>query len=486
MTKLTDPIFEVDLNLRGSDAGSLVETLSEQLKQAIDQGRLQPEFRLPPTRTLATRIGVSRNTVLAAYEALRSLGYLDSRRGSGTFVAARPVELKTEATNRLSLKKHLHPYWRERQPFPGHAQQARTEFDFSVGKADISDFPFAEWRRHLHRAVHKMQRVLTESIPDPQGQASLRQSISRHLSFSRALACEAEDLVVTNGVAQAVELLIRLFVRPGQTRVAIEHPGYFKTRQAFEAAGAIVVEVEVDENGMQVDAIPADVDLVCVTPSHQFPLGVALSRARRKALLRRAEAEDMLILEDDYDCDFRLGERPIDALKTQDLSQRVFYLGTFSKNMFPDVRIGYVLCPEWARTSLVAARNASDWHSPVMVQEALADFIEQGCLFRHVTRMRKRYAERDRILRQALSHFFPARITVPETYAGLHLTVLFDQHVDVQKLKQRALARGLNFFTLNELSPQSSGFNAIVLGYGCIEKQDIEPGIRLLAECMAD
>lgn len=485
MTKLTDPIFEIDLNLRETDSCSLVDGLTEQLKDAIDQGRLQAEFRLPPSRALAKRTGVSRNTVLAAYEALHSLGYLESRRGSGTFVAHRPVELKTEATNRLPLRKHLHPYWREHHSYTGLVEQTHSRFDFYVGKADISGFPFAEWRRYLHRAVHKMQRVLTESSPDPQGQASLRQSISRHLAFSRAMACEAEDIVVTNGVAQAVELLIRLLVRPGQTRVAVEHPGYFKTRQALEAAGAIVVEVGVDEEGMQVASIPADVDLVCITPSHQFPLGVALSPARRKVLLDRAESEDMLILEDDYDCDFRLGERPIDALRTQDKSQRVFYLGTFSKNMFADVRIGYVLCPEWARSSLVAARHASDWHSPVMVQEALAEFIEQGCLFRHVTRMRKRYAERDSVLRSALSQFFSEQVTVLETYAGLHLTVLFGQQVDVQKLKQDAQALGLNFLTLDELSPQSSRYNGIVLGYGCIEAKDIAPGIRQLAACLA-
>ncbi|WP_329955905.1 PLP-dependent aminotransferase family protein [Cupriavidus necator] len=222
----------------------------------------------------------------------------------------------------------------------------------------------------------------------------LREAIASHVSFARAVACGADDVVVTSGAQQAFDLIARVLVTPGKTVVAVEDPGYPPLRHAFAAAGARLVPVPVDDEGMQVDQLPAGARVICVTPSHQFPLGATLSLARRRALLAFARRHGAVVVEDDYDGEFRHGGRPLDALQTLDQDQLVWYVGTFSRSLFPGLRLGYAVVPPWARDAVVAAGQYTDWHSALLAQDTLAAFMAEGHLARHIRKMRAAYTGR--------------------------------------------------------------------------------------------
>ena len=374
-----DPVFEFPIVLPARDSRGLLRALHTQLRAAILDGRLTPDLRLPSTRRLADTYGLSRNTAVAAYDLLLSEGYVVARRGSGVYVAsalpqrAEPKPAPVDAANERRLAAHWRtppiPFMPPRDPLP--------QFDFSLGIPDASLFPFALWRRLASRAVRAIAKTRAPYAPS-RGQPALRDSIARHVSFTRAVACAADDIVVTSGAQQAFDLIARILVTPGKTVVAVENPGYPPLRTAFAAHGAKLVPVRVDAEGLVVERIPREARIVYVTPSHQFPLGCAMSARRRAALLDFAAARDAVVVEDDYDGEFRFGGRPLDALQTLDRAERVFYVGTFSKSLFPSIRLGFVVAPPWAQAALIAAKRAADWHSPVIEQDTLAAFIARG------------------------------------------------------------------------------------------------------------
>ncbi|HKE48362.1 MAG TPA: PLP-dependent aminotransferase family protein, partial [Rhodanobacteraceae bacterium] len=432
------PVFEFPIQLPARDSRGLLRSLHGQLRAAILDGRLRPGLRLPSTRRLAGAYGVSRNTAVAAYDLLLSEGYVVSRRGSGAYVATALPRTQAKAPpDESAHERRLAAHWRDPPgPFITPLVPA-PRFEFSLGIPDGTLFPFDIWRRLTSRALRAIAKART-TYSQPRGQLALREGIARHVSFARAVACVADDVVVTSGAQQAFDLIARILVTPGRTVVAVENPGYPPQRMAFLAAGAKLAPVRVDTEGLVVERLPRDARIVCVSPSHQFPLGCAMSARRRAALLDFAQARGAVVVEDDYDGEFRFGARPLDALQTLDRAECVFYVGTFSKSLFPAIRLGYIVAPPWAMRALIAAKRNADWHSGAIEQETLAAFIAEGHMARHVRRMRTVYAGRRNALLASLKRDFARWLEPIPSIAGLHLSAYAGASVDVAALVDAA------------------------------------------------
>ncbi len=479
------PIIDLDLQLPPRGSRSVLDALHRQLRAAILDGRLRPGLRLPATRVLAQVLGVSRNTAVAAYDLLRAEGYVDSRQGSGTRVAASagPFRAVPRApARRSSLGRKLQPPWREATPaVPGSTP---VRFDFRPGYPDQRLFPFDIWRRLTVRALRRAAQT-SAAFGDPQGELRLREGIAAHVSATRALACSAADVVVTAGAQQAFDLLARLLVAPGRTVVAFEDPCYVSLRAAFTSVGAVARSVPVDAEGFMVEHCPRRVDVIAVAPSHQFPLGVTMSAGRRAELLAHAQRAGAVIIEDDYDGEFRLSGRPLDALKTVDRDERVFYVGTFSKSLFPALRVGYIVAPPWARDALVAAKQTSNWHVAATTQAIVADFIAEGHLARHVRRMRRLYAERQLRLLSAIDAHLAGRLQPLPALAGLHLCAAVRGAHSAERWAAGAAQHGVRIEPLSRHAFSAKATNGLVLGFGLLDLEAIEPAVLALSRAIA-
>lgn len=481
-----EPLLELPVRLPARGKRNLLREVHRQLKAAILDGRLQPGLRLPATRALATQLGISRNTAVLAYDLLLSEGCLEARPGAGTYVAAvRRPPLKTRRAS--SQARLLSPFWRGRSLIAAPAGQPEQPLNLRVGLPDKASVPLAVWRRLSARALRGLSKA-PAFYAEPAGRRMLREAIAQHVSFARAVACRPDDIVVTSGAQQAFALLARILVIPGKTVVAAEEPGYPPLRLAFAAAGARVTPVPVDDEGLIVDRVPKAARVICVTPSHQFPLGMAMSARRRAELIDRAVASGACVIEDDYDGEFRLAGPPLDALQTMDAAgdraDCVFYVGTFSKSLFPALRLGFVVAPEWARTALIAARQLDDWHSAVLAQDTLAAFIGEGHLARHVRKMRKLYAGRQAALLRAIGRHCGDRLTPIRSNAGLHLSALLPPSLADETVVARAAAACLDVEPIGRYAATKSAPNGLVLGYGSIAAERIDEAIRLLARAM--
>ncbi len=352
------------------------------------------------------------------------------------------------------------------------------EFDFRTGIPDDSRFPYPAWRRHVDAVARRSGRYAVYA--EPAGPVELRAAIARHLGVSRGLSAGPDDLLVTNGVQQALALLAQVLVEPGDV-VAVEDPGYPPARRAFEAARATVVPVPVDEHGIIVERLPARATAVYVTPAHQFPLGVRMSLARRRALLDWARSADAAVIEDDYDTDFRYGARPIDPLHVLDRSGRVVYVGSFSKSMLPTLRVGYCVAPPAVLDALLRARFVADWHGSRLTQLALAGFIDEGHLAAHLRRMRREYGQRRDRIAMVLDRDFRPHLRPIPTWAGLHLATRCGSagHDTVAEWVAACAEVGVTIgsvgdFALGEAEP------GVVIGFGAIPLGRIDEGLRRL------
>ncbi len=477
-----EPLFQLPIILPPKGSRELLRSVHAQVRAAILDGRLQPDTRLPSTRDFATAVGVSRNTALAVYDLLLSGGYLVVRPGLGTYVAAispRPSQCSSAETGADS---RLNEVWRRTPPVLP-AVDGALDFDFRPGLPDKSGFPLPVWRRLSARVLREWSKT-PAAYDHPQGRPALRTAIAKHVSFARAVSCSPEQVVVTAGAQQAFDLLARILVTPGRTTVAVEDPGYPPLRNAFSAAGARVAAIPMDAEGPRVDCLPADARVVCITPSHQFPLGLTMSAQRRVALLEWAQERGAVVVEDDYDGEFRLGGRPLDALQTLDRSGSVCYVGTFSKSLFPELRLGFVVAPLWALDALVAAKACADWYCPTPFQDTLAAFIDEGHLARHVRKMGKIYAERRTKLLQALSRHGGDRLQPLGDAVGLHLAVILHQDIPAHELVMSAAADGIRLYTLERYALVKPPPNGLVLGYGMIPADRIDAAVGRLAGIM--
>ena len=474
------PILPIAIDLPERGKRELTQSLHRQLQAAIVDGRLHPGLRLPASRVLAADLGVSRNTVIAAYDLLLSQGYLTGRQGSGTFVAEALTARARKKTAGDHADRRLAPFWRHAAPSLRLPELRR--YDFRVGSPDVSKFPFDVWRRLTARTLRSLSRTPAD-YREPGGHPELRQAIAAHISFARGVACSAGDVIVTTGAQQAFDLLARVLVTPGHTTVAVEDPGYPPIRGAFAAAGAKLIGIPVDDEGLVVDRLPA-AQVVLATPSHQSPLGVAMSMRRRTALLDFAGRTGAVVIEDDYDGEFRYVGKPLDALQTLDRSESVFYIGTFSKSLFPGLRIGFVVAPAWAQRALTAAKHLTDWHGPLAAQETLASFIAEGHLARHVRRMRRLYGERRQVLLDAIARHCGAFTPYPSD-TGLHMAVRLPDRIAAADLVAAAASHGIGLEDLRRYAFRRPAPNGLALGVGMIRTSDIAPAFKILGRLLA-
>ncbi|GAA4639745.1 PLP-dependent aminotransferase family protein [Actinoallomurus vinaceus] len=458
--------FHVSLTDRRDLAGQIYR----QLREAILDGRLRVGEALPPTRELARRLDVARNTVSVAYERLTAEGFLESRVGAGTFVhEGGPASRSAPAESPLRPR----PVWRSISPWPDWLDQ-RPRFDFRVGLPDHRLFPYEAWRRLTAR---ELRRPAEPVYGDPAGHPDLRAAVARYIGVSRAVRASAGDIIVTSGIQQALDLIARVLLDPGD-HVAVEAPGYAPARMLFQSLGLRVTGVPVDAEGLRVDALPHDARAVYVTPSHQFPLGMPMSLARRTALLAWADRHDAAVIEDDYDSEFRFGGRPIEPLQNLDHRGRVLYVGSFSKVLVPRLRVGFLVAPASLHAALCAAKYVTDWHAPVPTQAALARFIDEGLLARHVRRTRQEYERRHELITTTLRRDFADRLELVPSAAGLHVSAFTAG--DPAPVLERARSAGVEARTLAEVAKDPSTAPGIALGYGAIPTDLIGEGLRRL------
>jgi GntR family transcriptional regulator/MocR family aminotransferase len=458
--------------------GPLSAGVYDQLRAAILDGRLRPGDPLPPTRDFARRLEVSRNTVSNAYQRLIAEGFLVGRVGAGTFVSDDVPALRPR---RAPAQSPLRPRAGWTDAVDVVATQDSSH-DFRIGVPDVKLFPWDVWRRLVARQL-RSSRSRGGGYESPDGHPRLREAIARHVGLSRGVRAGADDVLVTSGAQQAFDLIARVLVGRG-TCVAVENPGYPQARRAFAAAGARIVAVDVDRDGLDVAKLPASARVVYVTPSHQFPLGMPMSLARRLALLAWAERHDAAIVEDDYDSEFRLDGRPLETLQSLDRSGRVLYVGTFSKVMLPALRLGFVIAPPPVHRALRVARSVADSHGPQASQAALAELITDGLLARHVRRMLRTYRDRrDRLVAGLASELGDALVVLPAS-AGLHLSAWFtDRRLDDRALARAALGAGVAVQPLSVFY-QRAPRAGLALGYGLIQRTKIDEGVRRLAACV--
>ncbi|OJH37505.1 PLP-dependent aminotransferase family protein [Cystobacter ferrugineus] len=473
----------MDLHVNLQNRRDLAGQLYRELRAAILAGRLRHGERLPPTRELALRLDVSRNTVSAAYEWLTAEGLLEARTRAGSFVRGQASPRSGRVGRNSQVPLRARAFWRSLPEAPLPSPPAT--YDFAVGIPDAGRFPFEAWRRLLARQLRAA--ALPGGYAEAAGHQGLREAVARHVGVARGVRAEAEDILITNGAQQALDLVGRVLIEPGD-RVALEEPGYPPARQVFQALGARIVPVPVDEEGLDVRALPDTARLVYVTPSHQFPLGMPMSPARRSALLDWAKQRDAVVIEDDYDSEFRFGGRPLETLHGMDRSGRVLYVGSFSKVMLPTLRLGFLIAPPSLQRELRWARRVMDWHGPLPEQAALARFIDSGLLARHIRKMRREYEERHERVTQGLTRHCGEWLELVPSLAGLHLSATFRR--GGLKLERDAVARAraadVGLVTLSRYYNGPRARPGLVLGYGSVPTARIAEGLRRLGDCLAN
>jgi GntR family transcriptional regulator/MocR family aminotransferase len=473
------------LGLERASRVPLYRQLYEGLREAILSGRLRPGVRLPSTRVLAKDLGASRNTVLAAFGQLLAEGYLEGRVGAGTTVARTLPEtlLRARPETAWTARPGRRPRLSRRGALllgarGGLAGGAITAHPFRPGLPGLDAFPFELWTRLVARRWRRVPRQLLD-YGDPAGYGPLREAIATYLGEARAVRCEASQVIVVTGAQQAVDLAARVLLDPGDT-AWVEDPGYQGARGALVAAGIRLAPVPVDAEGLDVGRGARDAPgarLVYVTPSHQYPLGVTMSLQRRLALLEWASASGAWILEDDYDSEYRYAGRPLAALQGLDAAGRVIYAGTFSKVLFPALRLGYLVVPPDLVDAFVAARALADRHSPSVTQAALADFIDGGHFARHVRRTRALYAERQAALVGAARRALGGLLEVAPAEAGMHLMGWLPESVDDRAATRAALAHEVDAPPLSayRARPARRGERGgLMLGYAAYTPREID------------
>ena len=453
------------------------------LRRAILDGLLRPGQRVPSTRALAVELGVSRLPVLTAYDQLLHERYLDGRVGSGTFVSdALPDDLLRSATSPNSPRTSE---FRERSGPAARDFGGLRPFRMSLPALD--QFPHAVWARIVARHARGLTHAHM-AYGDPAGLLPLRTAIAEHLRTARAVRCEAEQVLIVSGSQAALRLATAVLLAPGD-RVAVEDPGYPGARAALRAGGAELVPVPVDEDGMNVASLRRRGERVraaYVTPSHQYPLGTSMSITRRLALLDWAARGGSWVLEDDYDSEYRYVSRPLGSLQGMDAHQRVIYIGTFSKVLFPALRVGYLVVPPALWPRFLDAREAFDLLSPTLYQLALAEFLREGHFVRHLRRMRGVYLERRDALLTGLTRHCGDRLTVHNADAGLHVAALLADGLDDSEVVQVMRECGLTATPLSTCYAGTPSRSGLLLGFGGSTERRLLESTRLLGRVLRD
>lgn len=492
MSKRGDRSALLALHLDPAAALPLHRQLYRQLREAILAGRLAAGSRLPSSRALARDMGCARNTVLGAYEQLFAEGYLEGHVGSGTYVSRVLPEGLLRGAQTTRRHGEMGPRALSRR---GQALAALFEprghkaLPFAPAMPDTRLFPFELWRRLLGRPWRGDAASLTRH-GEAGGHAPLRRAIADYLRSARGLDCEGEQVFVTSGAQQALDIVARLLVDPGEA-AWVEDPGYRGLRGALAAAGARPVAVPLDTEGLDVAAgrtRAPDARLAVVAPSHQYPLGTVMSLPRRLALLDWAQAAGAWIVEDDYDSEYRYAGRPLAALQSLDRGGRVIYLGTFSKVLFPGLRVGYLVVPPDLVEPVSRARRALDDHPGIAAQPALAAFIAEGHFAAHLRRMRRLYKARQDALLAAAARELDGLLELRPDSAGMHLVAGLAPglaaRMDDRAAAARARAAGLGPRALADFYLGAPDRQGLLLGYAAEPEAEIAPAVRTLARAL--
>ena len=487
MSKIATSFTHVAVALDRASNTALYRQLYDQLRDAILSGRLAPGARLPSTRELASELNIARNTVLNTFEQLYAESYLERRVGDGTYVSHQlPDDLLRVTKPQFTPKRSGQSNSNAATFMPvSVANYSGPPRPFRTGTPAFDAFPYKLWRRLLvQRWSNSTGEMLQYS--DSAGYLPLRNAIASYISTTRGVRCVPEQLLITSGSQHALEIVIRTVLKTGD-KVWIEDPGFLGARASFIAAGAHLVPVPVDNEGLNIASGMercSDPNLIYVTPSHQYPLGSTLSLSRRLALVKLAARCAAWVIEDDYDSEFRYVGRPLASLQGLDNEQRVIYIGTLSKVLFPSIRIGYIVAPPDLFEALLSARCLGGHQSPTMDQAVLADFISQGHFARHIRRMRVLYAERQQALVNAARSELKGLLEIKPSDAGMHLLGWLPEHVDDQKSFRAAMAAGVEVTPLSAYCIEPPKQGALRLGYTGYKPREIWRATRRLAETL--
>jgi GntR family transcriptional regulator/MocR family aminotransferase len=460
------------------------------LREAVLAGSFRSGEKLPSTRDLAKQLSVSRTVVLLAYDQLFAEGFAAGRGGSGTYVAAglagagggggRAKGERGVARLRLSRFGAAAAEAAATVDFPGR-RATRLRYDFVYGgRGDIETFPFDMWRRILLRHARKAP-IRELDYGAAAGSLALREAIAKHVRRARAVRCEASQVIVVNGSQQALDLVARVLIERGD-RVALEDPSYQGTTEILRAAGARLAAVPVDRDGMVTAKLPREARMAFVTPSHQFPSGAILPVGRRLALLEWARRADAVVVEDDYDGEFRYEGQPVESLQGLDNEGRVIYAGTFSRTMFSALRMGYLIAPTRLIEALTAAKWMSDRHTAMLEQETLAEFISTGMYERHLRRVRSRNAGLREALLEAVKKYLGEAVEVSGDGAGTHVVLWPRGRVRESEAIEEAAAKGVGIYGISRYFLKGAKRVGFMLGYGSLGEGEIREGIQLLSE----
>lgn len=466
------------------------EPISRQIyrwfRQAILRDTIGGRERLPSTRDLAEQLHVSRTVVVLAYEQLLAEGFVVGRGGSGTYVSeglgsGRRSTRISRAKVRLSRFGCSAQASAPRINFPGKRSQP-LRYDFAYGQSDLESFPFETWRRILLRHARKAP-VRELDYGPAAGSFALRDAISAHLRRSRAVVCDPEQVIVVNGSQQALDLVVRVLIERGDS-VAIENPTYQGTREVLRTAGARLLPVPVDRDGLNPAKLPEDARIAFVTPSHQFPTGAILPLARRVALLDWARRKGTVVVEDDYDGEFRYGDQPLESLQGLDAEGRVIYIGTFSRTVFSALRIGYLIAPKSLASAFSSAKWLCDRHTATLEQETLAEFITTGMYERHLRRVRRRNTARRGVLLDAVHQYLGDRVEVTGDGAGAHVVLWSSKRISEDTVVKKAASQGVGIYGVSRYFLTQPSRTGLMLGYSRTKDEQIREGIRRLGEIL--
>jgi len=466
--------------------GPLFRQVYVGLREAILSGAVSGGEKLPSTRDLAEHLGISRTVALLAYDQLLAEGFAVGRAGSGTYVSKsvgtrRPVGSEKSVPVRLSrFGASAAAAW-SRMNFPVQTGRA-LPYDFPYGRSDLGMFPFEMWRRIMLRCA-RSARVRELDYGSAHGNERLREAICNHLRRSRAVISDSSQVIVVNGSQQALDLIARVLLGLGEP-VAIEDPSYQGTTEILRAAGARLLRVGVDREGIDPAKIPEKARVIFVTPSHQYPTGAILPLARRVALLEWAKRRNAVIVEDDYDGEFRYEGQPLESLQGLDREGRVIYIGTFSRTIFSALRIGYLVVPKGLVTAFAAAKWLCDRHTATLEQETLAEFISSGMYERYLRRVRRTNAARRQVLMDAVQVHLGDRVETTGDGAGAHIVLWPRRRISEEQAIAGAAARGVRVYGISPYFLKKPARAGILVGYSRTNETQIREGIRRLREVL--
>ncbi len=460
--------------------------LYDALRREILEGRLRPGFRLPGTRELAAQYGISRGTIINAFEQLKSEGYLEGTIGSGSYVSkVLPDDLlrverqpKALAVQQRRQRRRISNYARQVNPFPVFEIRPSRAFRANLPALDL--FPTTLWTQITARRLRRASVNLLLGC-GAMGYRPLREAVSSYLTASRGVRCVPDQVVILSGVQEALDVAARLFLNPGD-RVCMENPGYMGAARTFESLGAEITSAPVDDEGMELRASSLrGARLVYITPAHQFPLGTTMSLGRRLQLLKWARKSGAIILEDDYDSEFRYLGRPVPALQGLDRAGQVLFAGSFSKVLFPSLRLGYLVIPQDLISRVEAMRSVTSRHPPLLEQAVLCDFIVDGHFGRHLRRMRQIYSERLSVLLESAREQLTGLLEVSSIQAGLQTVGWLGNGFDDKSAVRAAAARNVEVVPLSLYYRGRMSRQGLQLGFAAIDTREIRRGLRELA-----